>query len=159
MNDGHSTRKHAAALPSPLRAYARAAIEAAGAGVEELRAAVLRERLAEYFRLKFRTLDVPPALVEELVDGAIRIVDAIDAERPPTSFEIGAVVHGQEIALARGRVRIHGRANAHELGAWRPDPDRPGSETIACLNCGAGATLHLATAGESISPRLLEACS
>jgi hypothetical protein len=62
----------------------------------------------------------------------------------------------QANAIARIRVRMHGRANRHELGTWR-DADAAGVELIACLHCGAAAYLDRATATERVV-ELLEAC-
>ncbi len=69
-----------------------------------------------------------------------------------------AIAGAGAVPLARLRVRAHGQANRHALGTWRPDPDRPGVETIACLYCGAGASLDVLDARESVSAALLEVC-
>ena len=74
------------------------------------------------------------------------------------AYARAAIEHAGDLHLARLRVRAHGQANRHHLGTWRPDPDRPGVETIACVRCGAGASVHLDTARESLAPVLLEAC-
>ncbi len=69
-----------------------------------------------------------------------------------------AIAGDGAVPLARLRVRAHGQANRHALGTWREDPDRPGVEMIACIRCGAGASLNREAAIESISAALLEAC-
>jgi len=63
----------------------------------------------------------------------------------------------QTIALERIRVRMHGRANRHELGAWREDPGTPAGELLACIHCGAvGRLSRLGGAANVVE--LLEAC-
>jgi hypothetical protein len=47
----------------------------------------------------------------------------------------------QSIVLERIRVRMHGRANRHDLGVWREDPDTEAGELVACSSCGARAYL------------------
>lgn len=63
----------------------------------------------------------------------------------------------QTVALERIRVRLHGRANRHELGAWRDDPDAAAGELVACLHCGARAFLARDTGVGQVA-ELLEAC-
>jgi hypothetical protein len=63
----------------------------------------------------------------------------------------------QTIALERIRVRMHGRANRHELGAWREDPDVSAGELVACSTCGACAYLSRES-GRAQVTELLEAC-
>jgi hypothetical protein len=69
-----------------------------------------------------------------------------------------AIEGGPPNVLARLRVRAHGEANRHRLGIWREDPERPGVEMIACIHCGAGASVNREAAIESVSKELLEAC-
>lgn len=69
-----------------------------------------------------------------------------------------AIGGGPPLALARLRVRAHGEANRHRLGIWREDPDRPGVEMIACIHCGAGASIHREDARESVAAELLQVC-
>lgn len=69
-----------------------------------------------------------------------------------------AIAGAGAVPLARLRVRAHGQANRHNLGIWREDPDRPGVETIACIHCGAGASLDVDDARESVSDALLKVC-
>ncbi len=63
----------------------------------------------------------------------------------------------QSVALERIRVRLHGRANRHELGTWRQDPAAAGVELLACIHCGAVGRLELAS-GAATLVELLEAC-
>jgi len=63
----------------------------------------------------------------------------------------------QAIALERIRVRMHGRANRHELGAWREDPAAAGGELVACIHCGAVGRLSR-LGGPANVVELLEAC-
>jgi hypothetical protein len=53
----------------------------------------------------------------------------------------------QEIVLARLRVRMHARANRHELGTWQTAAGAAG-ELVVCVHCGARAYLDRATARE-----------
>lgn len=150
---------------SAHRAHARTAI----AG-RDIVAGVLAERIAEYLCIQLRTLhgqrtagltQVPPGEALQMRGYArdiMRLVDEIAVERPPTPFEIAHVELATALALARSRVRCHASANRHRLSVWRPDPQRAGVEQAACEKCGAGASLHLATAQENISDELLTAC-
>ncbi len=63
----------------------------------------------------------------------------------------------QTVALERISVRLHGRANRHELGTWRDDPAGAGLELLACIHCGARASLSRQT-GVAVVVELLEAC-
>lgn len=63
----------------------------------------------------------------------------------------------QTIALERIRVRMHGRANRHELGTWREDPDADAGELLACIHCGRRGYVSRATGVAQVS-ELLEAC-
>jgi len=63
----------------------------------------------------------------------------------------------QSVALERIRVRLHGRANRHDLGTWREDPDASAVEIVACSRCGARAHLSRAT-GVAVVSELLKAC-
>jgi hypothetical protein len=63
----------------------------------------------------------------------------------------------QSVALERIAVRIHGRANRHDLGTWREDPAAPGGEFLACLHCGARAYLSRVTGAARVG-EILEAC-
>lgn len=63
----------------------------------------------------------------------------------------------QSLALERIRVRMHGRANAHELGIWREDPDTSAGELVACSRCGARALLSRET-GLAHVTELLKVC-
>jgi hypothetical protein len=70
----------------------------------------------------------------------------------------GAPTHEQAVALERIRVRMHGRANRHELGIWREDPDTDaGGELLACVGCGRRAYLSRVTGIANVA-ELLEAC-
>lgn len=69
----------------------------------------------------------------------------------------GAPSLEQTVALERIRVRMHGRANRHELGAWREDPDVAGGERLACIHCGAVGRLSRVS-GAATVVELLEAC-
>lgn len=70
----------------------------------------------------------------------------------------GVATVEQSLAIARIRVRMHARANRHELGAWRLHPGPPPSEIVSCLNCGARGYLARDTGIETVA-ELLEACS
>lgn len=59
---------------------------------------------------------------------------------------------------ARRRVRDLAEDHGHALGFWRLDPDRPGALHTLCHRCGAGASIHRATAQESISDALRLPC-
>lgn len=63
----------------------------------------------------------------------------------------------QSVALERICVRMHGRANRHELGAWREDPDVDAGEIVACVRCGRRAFLSRQT-GQATIAELVEAC-
>jgi len=63
----------------------------------------------------------------------------------------------QTVALERIRVRMHGRANRHELGAWRQDPAAAAGELVACVHCGARGRIERATGVADVA-ELLEAC-
>ena len=64
----------------------------------------------------------------------------------------------QTVALERIRVRMHGRANRHELGTWREDPDAgDGGELLACIHCGRRGYVSRSS-GVAIVVELLEAC-
>jgi hypothetical protein len=69
----------------------------------------------------------------------------------------GAPSLEQAIALERIRVRMHGRANRHELGAWRPDPAGEALELLACIHCGAAGRLSRESGAANVV-ELLEAC-
>jgi hypothetical protein len=51
----------------------------------------------------------------------------------------------QAIVLERIAVRMHGRANLHELGTWRQDPAAADVELLACTGCGRAARLSRST--------------
>jgi len=68
-----------------------------------------------------------------------------------------APTHEQTVALERIAVRMHGRANRHELGTWREDPDSTAGEILACSTCGARAFLSRAT-GAAVITEILGAC-
>ena len=63
----------------------------------------------------------------------------------------------QAIALERIRVRMHGRANRHELGSWHDDPAAAEGEIVACSTCGARAVLSRNT-GVAVVDELLARC-
>ena len=70
----------------------------------------------------------------------------------------GAPSLEQAVALERIRVRMHGRANRHELGTWREDPDAgAGGELLACIHCGRRGFLSRVTGAAAVT-ELLEAC-
>ncbi len=71
--------------------------------------------------------------------------------------EGGSPTLEQTVALERIRVRIHGRANRHELGTWREDPAAAGGELLACLRCGAVGRLSRVS-GAATVVELLKAC-
>jgi hypothetical protein len=64
----------------------------------------------------------------------------------------------QTIALERIAIRMHGRANRHELGMWEDDPAAAGVELVACATCGARARLSRTTGAAEVT-ELLVRCS
>lgn len=68
----------------------------------------------------------------------------------------GAPTHEQTVALERIRVRMHGRANRHELGTWREDPDTEAGEILACMGCGRRAYLSRLTGAANVAELLAE---
>lgn len=137
---------------------------------EDVTRGVLIDRLAEFFSQNIRglhgkprlsLLQVPPneaAEMRQWAACAMRLVDEIEAERPPTAFEVTRYEQRKALVLAHGRVRVQAWANHHKLSVWRPDPDRDGRELAACELCGAGASIHLETGQESLSDQLLRVC-
>lgn len=69
----------------------------------------------------------------------------------------GAPTLEQTIALERIRVRMHGRANRHELGTWREDPDASAGELLACIHCGRRGYVSRESGVAQVT-ELLEAC-
>jgi hypothetical protein len=64
----------------------------------------------------------------------------------------------QALVLERIAVRMHGRANRHELGTWRENPDVPGGEVLGCLHCGALAYVSRQTGSADVRAILVR-CS
>lgn len=77
---------------------------------------------------------------------------AIARARQAPTFE-------QSVALERIRVRMHGRANRHDMGAWREDPDTEAGEIVACSGCGARAYLSRSTGIANVSEILTRCAS
>ena len=64
----------------------------------------------------------------------------------------------QRAQLARGEVTCVAVAYQHRLGVWRPDPDHSSHRLIACVDCGAGASVDVGTGEASISDALRGSC-
>lgn len=152
---------------SPHRAHARAALSMAH---EDVTRGVLLERLAEFLcqqvrglhgKPKVTLLQVLPGEASEFRQWAanvMRLADEIEAERPPTAFEIARYEQRKALVMAHHRVRCQAVANGHLLGVWRADIDRVGFELASCEHCSAGASVRLDSAIESISDSLLASC-
>lgn len=152
---------------SPLRTHARTAIALTH---QDVARGVLHERVAEFLCIQLRLLrggreaslaQVPRGeadVMRQLAIGVFRLVDEIAAERPPTTFEIACYEQRKALVLAHDRVRCHAVAHGHRLSIWRPEEDRSGCEAARCERCGAGASIHLGTAQESVSGELLTSC-
>lgn len=89
----------------------------------------------------------------------IRLVEQAHPLRTYARQAIAKYEQRRQLVFAHCTVRCYAAANSHQLSIWRPDPDRPGYELAACERCGAGASLHVDTARESISDALLTTCS
>ena len=134
---------------------------------EDQRRGVLAYRIATYLAAQVLStphvsLDNLPAGSTEFYLGLAHTVQAlcvsIDGDAPPTPGEIARFEHRKLLALVRRRVACHATANRHQLGLWRTDFDRPGTEEVTCERCGAGASLHRDVAKESISDGLFREC-
>ena len=151
----------------PLRAFAREAVTLAN---EDIVTGVLLERIAQYLCTQLRCLhgkptaalaDVPVGERNQMMQYAIGIfglVQTIEHDAPPSDAEIRRYIRGRQLTLARGRVRCQAVTFRHRLSVWRPDADRHGYELAVCERCGAGASIHVDTARESLSEPLLALC-
>lgn len=131
---------------------------------------VLLERVADYLCVQLRALhgkptarifDVPVGERTQMYQfavGILGLVRTIDGELPPTAAEIQRFSQNKALVLARGRVGCQARANRHRLSVWRPYIGHPGYELAVCERCGAGASIHIETARESLSELLLAPC-
>jgi hypothetical protein len=163
----HQFTRVRARSESPLRQYAR---DTVGFVEEDAVTGVLLERVAGFLCLQLRALhgrptarldQVPPGEANQMrsyAAGILHLVEAIRGEQPPTALELARYEVGKQVVLARGRVRVQARSHSHRLGVWRPDPYRPDHELVTCEACGAGATLNVQSAHESLSTPLLTLC-
>ena len=151
--------------PAPIREYARAAVEAVRT---DQRHGVLAWRIANHLVAQLRHLagrptaelsQVPPSEREfyiTLAQAVIALTESIDAAAPPTAYEIARYESRKALGLARARGRSEARRLGHDIDVYRPS--EPGYELATCRACGAGVSIHLETAGISVSRQLELPC-
>lgn len=152
---------------SPIREYARAAVEAAKL---DQRDGIAAWRVANHLCMQLRIhtsrptaeLSQVPEVERQsylaLAQVAIAIVRSIDTpEGAPTAFEIARHEHLKALHMGRANARREARRLGHEMNVYRPST--PGYELATCRRCGAGVTIHIETAGVSLSEQLELRCA
>jgi hypothetical protein len=152
--------------PSPLREFAREAVDAVTADRVQL---VLRRRIEQHLALALRLrLGLPLCSFDQLSPGErtwctqqaavlVAIAESIHADAPPTEGELRYVDAQRALQLAQSTVRCQAVEQGHELRGWRPAAIAGYQENF-CERCGVGARIHVATTGVSIAPQLSQPC-
>jgi hypothetical protein len=149
---------------TPVREYAARA--QAGRETDLLRA-VLADRLAPIVEAAVREYLGRPlsdlgwrerTLIANLAQRCAVQADDTYVHRPPTAGELARIEARKALASIQAQLRCDGNRLGHALDVFRPVPDRAGYVESVCRTCGAGVTVHTATAGVSPSEPFQAPC-
>jgi hypothetical protein len=150
----------------PLRTFARAIVAEAAT---DQRHGILAWRIADYLVGQLQAAaggrlvgleDLSRAEQDfylRLATTAVAIVDSLDLDAPASPREVRRYELRKALALARARVTLDARHRRHDLGEFRETT--PGHDLAVCRHCGVGVSIHLGTAGISVSAPLEQPCT